>query len=140
MSRSKVMIVSAYETSAESFFETLRENGVDLVLDVRLRNTNQLCGFTKRGDLAYLVPALTGADYIHDVQFAPTDELLGRYVHGKIGWDEYSDEYRSLMGERGSAEAFEAKYGTYRMVALLGTGTRKRRSHAEALESLLGEN
>ncbi len=137
MGEQGVMVVSAYETSAERFFETLRERGVDLVLDVRLRNTNQLCGFTKRDDLAYLVPALTGAEYIHDVQFAPSEELLGRYVHGKIGWDEYARGYRQLMDERGSVEAFQAKYGSYKMVALLGTGTRKRRSHAEALERML---
>ncbi|MCH3942265.1 MAG: DUF488 domain-containing protein [Atopobiaceae bacterium] len=135
-----IVVMSAYETSAERFFETLRSRGVDLVLDVRLRNTNQLCGFTKRGDLAYLVPALTGAAYVHDEQFAPSDELLGRYVHGKIGWEEYAREYRGLMGERGATEAFRAKYGSFRMVALLGTGTRKRRSHAEALEKMLGED
>ena len=133
----EIFTISAYETSAERFFETLRERDVDLVLDVRLRNTNQLCGFAKGRDLEYLVPALTGATYVHDIQFAPTAELLDQYVKGMRGWDGYVEGYRELMRERGSAEAFLAKYGTHRVVALLGTATRKRRSHAEALEDLL---
>ncbi len=46
MSRS-VITLSAYQTTAERFFTTLVDHKVDLLLDVRLHNTNQLCGFTK---------------------------------------------------------------------------------------------
>ena len=47
--------LSAYETSAEEFFKRLVDWKVDLVVDTRLKNTNQLAGFTKRDDLAYFV-------------------------------------------------------------------------------------
>ncbi|MGN1023019.1 MAG: hypothetical protein ACI4OJ_05945, partial [Lachnospiraceae bacterium] len=65
MKETEFFTLSAYETSAEAFFTALKDHHTDLVLDIRLHNSNQLCGFTKERDLAYLVPALTGADYIH---------------------------------------------------------------------------
>ena len=77
----KIYTLSAYETSAQEFFSSLRRHQTDLVLDVRLKNMNQLCGFTKRKDLKFLVPELTGATYVHDLRFAPEDVLLERYLH-----------------------------------------------------------
>ena len=41
--------ISAYETSAEEFFKRLVDWKVDLVVDTRLKNTNQLAGFTSTG-------------------------------------------------------------------------------------------
>lgn len=41
-------VLSAYETSAEKFFESLKQFKVDLVLDIRQKNDSQLCGFTKK--------------------------------------------------------------------------------------------
>jgi hypothetical protein len=58
----KIFLLSAYETSAADFFQTLVRNKADLMLDVRQGNTSQLCGFTKKKDLAFFVPQLTGAD------------------------------------------------------------------------------
>jgi len=37
------------------FIGQLREAGVDVVIDVRLRNTSHLAGYTKRDDLAFLL-------------------------------------------------------------------------------------
>ncbi|MFU0842650.1 MAG: DUF488 domain-containing protein [Burkholderia sp.] len=129
--------LSAYETSAEAFFETLKKHRADLVLDVRLRNTSQLCGFTKSRDLAYLVPEITGAQYASDVNFAPEPALLDLYIKKKIPWEDYRDRYLAQMKKTGAAEHFKKTYGDFRSVCLLGTATRARRSHAEALLGLL---
>lgn len=135
--RTNIFTLSAYETSAEDFFGALRAQKCDLVLDVRLKNTSQLCGFTKKKDLTYLVPQITGACYIHDEGFAPTDDLLDRYLKKHIDWDAYSAEYLKLIEARGGRQRFESLYGAYRSICLLGTATKKRRSHAEALAGLL---
>lgn len=82
--------ISAYETTASKFFGCLEEWKIDLALDVRLKNTNQLAGFTKRDDLAYFVKRLTGAEYKHDLLFAPAPTLFERYIHGNIDWDAYA--------------------------------------------------
>jgi hypothetical protein len=134
-----IFTLSAYETSAEQFFDALLCRKADLVLDVRLKNTNQLCGFTRQKDLEYLIPQITGAAYVHDLRFAPTPELLDRYrKHWNwIGWEEYREQYDALMRKRGAEFAFRSSYGTYSAVCILGTATKKRRSHSEALVELL---
>ena len=131
--------ISAYETSAEEFFKRLVDWKVDLVVDTRLKNTNQLAGFTKRDDLAYFVKRLTGAEYKHDLLFAPAPTLFERYIHGNIDWDAYASAYRDDLRERNAIEQFFDRYGDKRSVALVGTATRARRSHAEVLKEMLEE-
>ena len=98
--------ISAYETSAEEFFKRLVDWKVDLVVDTRLKNTNQLAGFTKRDDLAYFVEELVHARYVHDKLFAPAPTMMERYIHGNIGWDAYADAYREDMREREAVPQF----------------------------------
>lgn len=129
--------ISAYETTAEKFFDALLAEKIDLLLDTRLKNTNQLAGFTKKSDLEYFVPKLIRADYVHDKLFAPAPTILERYLHGNIAWDAYADAYREDMRERDAVEQFFNRYGEYGSICLLGTATRKRRSHVEILEELL---
>ena len=132
-----IYTLSAYETSAQDFFESLRRHKTDLVLDVRLKNTSQLCGFTKRNDWAYLVPAITGAAYIHDVRFAPDEVLLERYLHKLCTWDEYCKAYQKQMRQHKRLSLFKSVYGSYQIISVLGTATKNRRSHSEALQLLL---
>ena len=129
--------ISAYETTAEKFFGALESWDVDLLLDTRLKNTNQLAGFTKKNDLAYFVPKLLHADYVHDKLFAPAPTMLERYLHGNIGWEAYAEAYREDMREREAVPRFFESYGEFDSVALVGTATRARRSHVEVLKSML---
>lgn len=130
-------MLSAYETSAEQFFNSLLSHSTDLVLDVRLKNTNQLCGFTKQKDLEYLIAKITGAEYVHDLRFAPTPELLDRYLKHWINWEDYREQYNALMEQRGSESIFRSSYGMYSSICILGTATKKRKSHSEALVQIL---
>jgi len=136
---SELFCLSAYETSAREFFEALDAHHADLVLDVRLRNTSQLCGFTKQRDLAYLVERISGARYACDPAFAPTGEMLDAYLKHRHSWEEYAEEYHELMERRGAREMFEQTYAPYAHICLLGTATRKRRSHNEVLRDLLAQ-
>ncbi|OUO90831.1 hypothetical protein B5F40_05030 [Gordonibacter sp. An230] len=129
--------ISAYETSAERFFGRLEEWGADLVLDARLRNTNQLAGFTKRDDLAFFVSRVAHARYVHDTLFAPAPTMFERYLNGNIDWDAFADAYREDIREREAVPRFYDRYGEYKSVCLLGTATHKRRSHVEVLQQML---
>jgi len=60
----KVFTIGFTQKSAETFFGTLRAAGVKRLIDVRLNNTSQLAGFTKKDDLAYFLRALCGIDYV----------------------------------------------------------------------------
>ncbi|NJP41585.1 DUF488 domain-containing protein [Oscillospiraceae bacterium HV4-5-C5C] len=132
-----ILAISAYQTSAEAFFTTIREARADLVLDVRLHNESQLAGFSKQRDLAWLVPALCQADYVCDRFFAPEPGLLSRYIKRELSWDTYAGAYRNQMQAADVSGYFIQHYGQYRRVCLIGTATKKRRSHSEVLQELL---
>ncbi len=88
---------------AEDFFETLRCHGVRRILDVRLRNTSSLSGFTKRDDLPYFARQILDAEYVHEPALAPTDEILDAYQETK-DWPRYEQEFGALLRDRGWPE------------------------------------
>ena len=97
----KLFTIGFTKKSAEEFFTRLQAAGVQRVVDVRLNNTSQLAGFAKVRDLAYLLRATSGIDYVHMPDFAPTQEILDAYKKQKGSWDEYEPAFMALMVERG---------------------------------------
>jgi len=89
--------------TAEDFFETLRRHGVRRILDVRLRNTSSLSGFTKRDDLLYFARQILDAEYVHEPALAPSDEILDAYQESK-DWAQYERDFTALLRERGRPE------------------------------------
>ena len=80
------------------------------------------------------------AAYVHDRFFTPEPQLLDRYLHHWIQWDQYSAEYRSAMEARNAISYFQEHYGNYSCVCLIGTATKRRRSHSEVLRGLLADS
>lgn len=85
--------------SAEAFFEALRCSGARHLFDIRLRNSSQLAGFTKRNDLRYFLGQIANMAY-HEVPIlAPTKSLIDEYR--KTGnWGNYERDYLELIRER----------------------------------------
>lgn len=135
----QIHTLSAYQTTAEEFFDKIAGWKADLVLDVRLKNTNQLAGFTKQEDLEYFTHVIAHADYVHDVEYSPSKTLLDRYLDQGMPYEDYFAAYKEEMEQRGAIPAFFEKYGKYGSVAIVGTATKKRHSHAEELQLLLDE-
>lgn len=136
----QINVLSAYQTTAEAFFEKILSWKADLVLDVRLKNTNQLAGFTKQEDLEYFTHVIAHADYAHDVEYSPSKTLLDAYLDKGMPYEEYFAEYKEELEERGAIPAFFETYGKYDSIAIVGTATKKRHSHAEELKLLLEEH
>jgi uncharacterized protein (DUF488 family) len=95
------------KSSAEHFFERLKKSGIRRLVDVRLHNTNQLAGFTRRDDLAFFLRAILDAEYVHEPLLAPTPELLKAIQGKQIGWDEYGARYATLIREREVARVLD---------------------------------
>ena len=95
----KLCTIGYTKKSLEQFIDLLRGAGVDLVIDVRLNNTSQLAGFSKRDDLAFLLREGFGIDYVHSLELAPTEELLKAYRSEK-DWDAYRTGFAELIAER----------------------------------------
>jgi uncharacterized protein (DUF488 family) len=94
-----VFTIGFTKKSLREFIETLRAAGVERVVDVRLRNTSQLAGWSKQPDFAYLLEAGFGIGYEHHPEFAPSAELLDEYKDGR-DWPQYEAAFSQLLAER----------------------------------------
>ena len=89
---------------AEKFFNLLRNSGVKNVVDTRINNVSQLSGFAKGADLKFFVKEIGGMTYEHNIDFAPTKELLARYRDKAMTWQQYEVEYLNLLDMRKIAQ------------------------------------
>lgn len=92
------------EKSAQRFFQLLEHNQVKKIIDTRVNNNSQLSGFAKGRDLAFFARQLVNIDYEHQLNFAPSRELLGAYRKKEISWDNYAEEYIDLLDDRNIRE------------------------------------
>lgn len=90
--------------TAEEFFALLRDVGIGRVIDVRLSNTSQLAGFSKRDDLAFFLDEILGAGYEHPPELAPSRELFRAWRREDLPWERFVDRFRGLLAERGVAD------------------------------------
>jgi len=100
--------------SLATFIGQLQDAGVDAVIDIRLRNTSHLAGYTKRDTLAFLLSEGFGIAYEHHPELAPTPELLDGY-HDDGDWPAYEAAFIPLMVERAAEEVGRevlARYGS----------------------------
>ena len=107
------------QKTAEQFFELVKANNIELMIDVRLNNKSQLAGFSKGNDLAYFLREICKADYIHCNEFAPTKELLSGYQKKLISWNEYERQFDEIMEKRGAYKKFLSRFAEYNKVCLL---------------------
>ena len=96
----KVFTIGFTKTSAESFFDRLRQAGVEKVVDVRLNNVSQLAGFAKKDDLRFFLNSICGIKYAHLPELAPTKIILDAYRKPRGNWDEYERQFLALMAAR----------------------------------------
>jgi len=94
--------------SAEEFFSLLLKNNVKKVIDIRLNNTSQMAGFTKKRDFPYFLK-LHNIEYEHNELFFPTEKLLKDYKNKKISWQEYEDIFLDLLRKRRVEEKIDIK-------------------------------
>lgn len=92
--------------NAQKFFTLLKNAGVKRLVDIRINNSSQLAGFAKGNDLEFFVRELCGATYTHNVDLAPTKELLKDYQDKIIDWDGYTKVFNSMLKNRHIAERY----------------------------------
>ncbi len=96
----EIYTVGFTQKRAAQFFGLLKDAGIQRLLDVRLNNSSQLAGFTKREDLAYFLRAVCGADYRHELSLAPTQAMLTAYKKQRGSWADYERLFLALLAER----------------------------------------
>lgn len=103
--------------TAEEFFRLLRTTGARHLVDVRLNNTSQLMGFTKRDDLSYFLQELLNMDYREMLEFAPEESMLKEYRQTK-NWGKYESSYIELIKSRKPEKKINTKLLEEGMVLL----------------------
>jgi uncharacterized protein (DUF488 family) len=99
----KLFTIGFKGRSAENFFRTLKNAGVQKLIDVRRKNASQLAGFTKGHDLRYFLQECFGIAYEHIPEFGPSEELLKEYQN-RLGKKKKDDAAWSYYLERFKAE------------------------------------
>ena len=100
------------------FIGHLREFGVDAVIDIRLRNTSHLAGYTKRDDLAFLLEEGFSIAYEHRLELAPPPEILDAYREDQ-DWSAYESSFLPLLEERAAEEVGREILARYHVPCLL---------------------
>jgi uncharacterized protein (DUF488 family) len=96
----EVYTIGFTKRTAAEFFGALKRVGIKRLLDVRLNNSSQLAGFTKREDLPFLLQEICSAEYLHEPLLAPTQDILKDYKKNKGSWADYERLFLQLMEER----------------------------------------
>jgi uncharacterized protein (DUF488 family) len=100
----KLFTIGFTGKTAESFFNLLRNNKVKKIVDTRINNVSQLSGFAKAPDLKFFADEIGQISYDHNIDFAPTKDLLSNYRNKKLSWQEYEIEYLNLLDMRKIAQ------------------------------------
>ena len=132
-----IFTIGFAQKSAEKFFQILKENNVECLIDVRLNNVSQLAGFTKSKDLQYFLKTIVDADYIHNIKYAPTKDILDDYKKNKISWLEYEIKYRKLIESRKIVQIFKNDIKNYNNVCLLCSEPLPQNCHRRLLAEYL---
>lgn len=126
--------------TAKEFFELLKKNKIELLLDIRLNNKSQLAGFAKGNDLSYFLPEICNCQYQHCLEYAPTDDILAAYRKKSISWDEYEKMYSELLLKRGDYKNFHEKFADFQNICLLCSEPTADKCHRRLAAEIIAQN
>lgn len=112
------------QKSAEEFFDLLKNNNIDCLIDVRLNPNGQLSRFAFEKDLPYFLDKLAkGCKYAHRVDLAPQNELL-KEVRTKgsemsKNYKLFEIEFNKYLEEKSKIKNFVEQFKDFKNVALL---------------------
>lgn len=122
----EVCTIGFTKKSASNFFNALRTARIGRLIDVRLNNSSQLAGFTKRDDLRFFLREICDADYVHQPLLAPTQEMLDGYKKQRSTWQEYERLFLDLLAERQVEQQLPSDLFDIRSVLLCSEPTPER--------------
>lgn len=97
----KIYTIGYSQKSAAQFFYELKQiAGLSKVIDVRLNNSSQLAGFTKKGSLDFFLKEILAVSYYHLPILSPTKKIFSDYKRKIISWTSYTEQFLYLMEER----------------------------------------
>lgn len=136
----KLFTIGFTRKSAGTFFELLRLNKVQRLVDIRLRPNGQLSGFAKKDDLPYFLSNLVdGCIYTHIPELAPTKEILQDY-RSESNWQRYEERFKALMEDRGIPDILDRAEFEDMISCLLCSESIPERCHRRLIAERLKNN
>ena len=126
------------QKSAAQFFELIKENNIELLIDIRLNNKSQLAGFAKGEDLRYFLNHICNCEYIHELMFAPSKELLDNYRDSQISWKQYEEKFNELISSREMRSRFDNLSRGFSRICLLCSEANSEKCHRRLLAENIG--
>lgn len=138
----KVYTIGSSNKSAKQFFELLKKNNIQKVIDIRLKHQSQLLGFAKGRDLVYFLTEIFGIAYEHVPQLAPTPQILQDYQDKKRKdtykrWDIYELHFNKLLNSSDVLSTFTKAAQGYEAVALLCSEPKADKCHRRLIAEYL---
>lgn len=130
------------QKTAEEFFEKLRVNKIECLIDIRLNPNGQLSRFAFEKDLPYFLNKLVGGcKYAHRIDFAPKKELLMQ-VRDKANpmskdYKLFEVAFNKQLKTESHINDFVTKFGKYSRVVLLCSEPTTEKCHRRLVSDML---
>lgn len=130
------------QKTAEEFFEKLRVNKIECLVDIRLNPNGQLSRFAFEKDLPYFLDKLVdGCKYAHRIDFAPKKELLMQ-VRDKTNpmskdYKLFEVAFNKQLKTESHINDFVTKFGKYSRVVLLCSEPTTEKCHRRLVSDML---
>ena len=130
------------QKTAEEFFEKLRVNKIECLIDIRLNPNGQLSRFAFEKDLPYFLDKLVdGCKYAHRIDFAPKKELLMQ-VRDKTNpmskdYKLFEVAFNKQLKTESHINDFVTKFGKYSRVVLLCSEPTTEKCHRRLVSDML---
>lgn len=139
-----IFTIGFRKKTAQEFFTLLEKSSVTKLVDIRLNNTSQLCAFTKFPDINFFTRKILGIDYVHELIFAPSEEILSGYRNKLFNWNGYEDRFFALMSKRNVSDYILENYSQTDRICLLCSEPTQEKCHrrlvAQKFVETLGVN
>ena len=130
------------QKTAEEFFEKLRVNKIECLIDIRLNPNGQLSRFAFEKDLPYFLDEFVdGCKYAHRIDFAPKKELLMQ-VRDKANpmskdYKLFEVAFNKQLKTESHINDFVTKFGKYSRVVLLCSEPTTEKCHRRWVSDML---
>ncbi|WP_116191712.1 DUF488 family protein [Paenibacillus taihuensis] len=138
MSGKPLYTIGFAQKSLREFVSHLQGNQVTKVVDTRLNNVSQLAGYAKKDDLSYVLE-LVHIDYTHDLDLAPTKELLEAIKQKQVSWSEFEKLFIDLIAKRQIEKKVGELFGEGEIVCFMCSEHKPHQCHRRLLAEYVAE-
>ncbi len=100
MQNNIIYTIGYTKRTARSFFNSLKDARVKLLIDIRLNNTSQLAGYAKKENLTFFLKEICSCEYLYLPECAPSKNILDNYQSNMIDWQMYESQFVALLETR----------------------------------------